>query len=65
MDINIHNTTIKPINLMKLYFFKSTNKKDSISRMSIFTSTRNKAITLAHNYFAKLNCKGEPVIITI
>ena len=50
---------------MHFYFFKSTNEKDSISGISIFTTTRKKAIALAHNYFAKHNCKGEPVMIAI
>lgn len=50
---------------MHFYFFKSTNKKDSINRISIFTTTRKKAIVLANNYFAKHNCKGEPAIIAI
>ena len=50
---------------MHFYFFKSTNEKDSISRISVFTTSRKKAIALAHNYFAKHNCKGEPVMIAI
>ena len=50
---------------MHFYFFKPTNEKDSISGISVFTTTRKKAIALAHNYFAKHNCKGEPVIIAI
>ena len=65
MSRNIHNTTIKLINLMRFYFFKSTNEKDSISRISVFTTTRKKAIALAYNYFAKHKCKGEPAIIAI
>lgn len=65
MSSNIHNTTINTINLMHFYFFKSTNEKDSISGISVFTSTRKKAIALAHNYFAKNKCKGEPAIIAI
>lgn len=50
---------------MHFYFFKSTNEKDFISGISVFTTTRKKAIALAHNYFAKHNCKGEPVMIAI
>ena len=50
---------------MHFYFFKSTNEKDSISGISVFTTTRKKAISLAHNYFAEHNCKGEPVMIAI
>ena len=50
---------------MHFYFFKSTNEKDSISGISVFTTTHKKAIALAHNYFAKHNCKGEPVMIAI
>lgn len=50
---------------MHFYFFKSTNEKDSISGISIFTTTRKKAIALAYNYFAKHNCKGEPVMLAI
>lgn len=50
---------------MHIYFFKSTNEKDSISRISIFTSTRKKAIALARNYFAKHKCKGEPAMLAI
>lgn len=65
MSRNIHNTTIKYINLMHFYFFKSTNEKDSISGISVFTTTHKKAIALAHNYFAKHKCKGEPAIIAI
>lgn len=65
MSSNIYNTIIKLINFMHFYFFKSTNEKDSISRISVFTSTYKKAITLALRYFVKHNCKGEPIIITI
>lgn len=65
MSRNIHNTTIKYINLMHFYFFKSTNEKDSISGISVFTTTHKKAIALAHNYFAKHKCKGVPVVIAI
>lgn len=65
MSSNIHNTTINFINLMHFYFFKSTNEKDSISGISVFTTTRKKAFALAYNYFAKHNCKGEPAIIAI
>ena len=50
---------------MHFYFFKSTNEKDSISGISVFTTSRKKPIALAHNYFAKHNCKGEPVMIAI
>lgn len=50
---------------MHFYFFKSTNEKDSVSRLSIFTSSSKKAIALAHNYFAKYNYKGEPVMLAI
>lgn len=65
MSRNIHNTTINIISLMHFYFFKSTNEKDSISRISVFTTSSKKAIALAHNYFAKHKCKGEPAIIAI
>lgn len=65
MDRNIHNTTINIINLMHFYFFESTNKKDSIRRITIFTTSSKKAIALAHNCFAKHNCKGEPVMLAI
>lgn len=50
---------------MHFYFFKSTNEKDSISGISIFTTTRKKAIALAHNYFAKHNYKGDPVMLAV
>ena len=50
---------------MHFYFFKSTNDKDSISGISIFTSSSKKAFALAHNYFAKHNCKGEPAILAL
>lgn len=50
---------------MHFYFFKSTNEKDSISGISVFTTSCNKAIALAHNYFAKHKCKGVPVVIAI
>lgn len=50
---------------MRFYFFKSTNKNDSISGISIFTKDIKKAFALARNCFNKYNCKGEPVIIAI
>lgn len=50
---------------MYFYFFKSTNEKDFISGISVFTSTRKKAISLARNYFAKHKCKGEPAFIAL
>lgn len=50
---------------MQFYFFKSTNTKDVISRISIFTTTRNKAIALAVKYFAINKCKGTPKMIAI
>ena len=65
MSRNIHNTTIKLINLMHFYFFKSTNEKDSISGITVFTSSPKKAFALAHKLFAKHKCKGEPAIIAI
>ncbi len=65
MSRNTHTITIKSINLMHFYFFKSTNKKDSISGISVFTTTRKKAYTIAYNYFAKLGCKGEPELLAI
>lgn len=50
---------------MRFYFFKSTNCNDYVSGISIFTTTRRRAMTLARNYFAKLGCKGEPAIMAI
>lgn len=66
MDRNIHNTiTLKLLNVMHFYIFKSTNEEDSISRISIFTTSTKKAFALAHNYFAKHNCKGEPAMLAL
>lgn len=50
---------------MHFYLFKSTNEKDSISRINVFTTNRKRAIALAYSYFAKHNCKGEPAIIAL
>lgn len=50
---------------MHFYFFKSTNDKDSISGISIFTSSSKKAFALARKIFAKYNCKGEPALMAI
>nr|DAG97119.1 MAG TPA: hypothetical protein [Crassvirales sp.] len=50
---------------MHFYFFKSTCDKDSVNHLSIFTSSSAKAFALAHRYFAKYNCKGEPAMLAI
>lgn len=50
---------------MKFYFFKSTQDKDSVSAISVFTTNSEKAFNLARKYFAKHNCKGEPAMIAI
>lgn len=50
---------------MHFYIFVSTKPNDAVNRISIFTNSRIKAFALAHNYFAKHNCKGEPAIIAI
>lgn len=50
---------------MHFYIFKSTNEEDSISRISIFTTSTKKAFALAYNYFAKHNCKGEPAMLAL
>lgn len=51
--------------MSKLYFFKSTNKKDSISSITILSSSLYKATKLAYRYFAYNDCKGSPVIFTV
>lgn len=50
---------------MHIYFFKSTDDKDSISRLSIFTTDVKKAFMLASKYFNRYNCKGVPQIIAV
>lgn len=50
---------------MHFYFFKSTCDKDSVNNLSVFTNSSKKAFTLARNYFAKHNCKGEPAMLAI
>lgn len=50
---------------MHFYFFTSTNSKDDISRISIFTNSINKAVALAHNYFIRNGFKGKPVRLAI
>ena len=50
---------------MHFYFFKSTCDKDSVNNLSVFTNNSKKAFTLARNYFAKHNCKGEPAMLAI
>lgn len=50
---------------MHFYLFKSTNEKDSVNRISIFTTSSHKAFALAHNYFAKHGCKGKPALLAI
>lgn len=65
MSNNIHSTISKIINIMRFYFFKSTNKKDYVSGISIFTTTSKRATILARNYFVKLGCKGEPAMMAI
>lgn len=50
---------------MKFYFFRSTHNNDSVSAISIFTTSSEKAFNLAHKYFAKHKCKGEPALIAI
>lgn len=50
---------------MKFYFFKSTIDKDSVRAISVFTTSSKKAFNLAHNYFTKHKCKGEPALIAI
>lgn len=50
---------------MHFFVFVSTNEEDSVSRITVFTKTARKAYALAHNYFAKNNCEGEPTMIAI
>ena len=50
---------------MRFYFFKSTNEKDFISGITVFTNSPKRDFALAYNYFAKHKCKGEPAIIAI
>lgn len=50
---------------MHIYFFKSTCDNDSVNNLSIFTSNYIRAFVLAHRYFAKHNCKGEPTMLAI
>lgn len=50
---------------MHFYFFKSTYAKDVISGVTIFTDSSKKAFALAHNYFAKIGCKGKPALLAI
>lgn len=50
---------------MRFYFFKSTNEKDSISGISVFTNSPKKAFALAYKYFASHNCKGHPALMAI
>lgn len=65
MNRNIYSSALTPTNIMHIYFFKSTCDKDSISNLTILTSNRIKAYVLAHRYFAKCNCKGEPTMLVI
>lgn len=50
---------------MHFYFFKSTNEKDSISGITVFTNSPKKAFALAHKLFAKCKCKGVPALLAI
>lgn len=50
---------------MHFYFFKSTNTKDVISKISIFSNSIVKATILASKYFAKNNFKGKPILTSI
>lgn len=50
---------------MKFYFFKSSNTKDYISGISVFSNSPIKAIALAYNYFKKHKCKGTPELIAL
>lgn len=65
MSRNTYSSALTPTNIMHIYFFKSTCDKDSISNLTILTSNRIKAYALAHRYFAKCNCKGEPAMLVI
>ena len=50
---------------MHFYFFKYTKENDALSGITVFTTSSKKAFALAHNYFAKHNCKGVPELIAI
>lgn len=50
---------------MKFYFFKSTNSKDEISTINVFTNNIHKAYNLACKAFMKNNCSGYPILLTI
>lgn len=65
MSRNTCSSALTPTNIMHIYFFKSTCDKDSISNLTILTSNRIKAFVLAHRYFVKNNCKGEPAMLAI
>lgn len=65
MSRNTYSSALTPTNIMHIYFFKSTCDNDSVNNLSIFTSNYIRAFVLAHRYFAKHNCKGEPTMLAI
>ena len=50
---------------MHFYFFKSTNSKDKISGISVFSNSLLKATAIAHKIFTNNNCKGKPVLMSL
>ena len=49
--------------MANFYFIKSSNKKDKIKRLTIFSSTARRAIAMAQVKFLESNCKGYPVFM--
>lgn len=49
--------------MANFYFIKSSNKKDKIKRLTIFSSTARRAIAMAQVKFLESNCKGYPIFM--
>lgn len=49
----------------KFYFFTSSNKKDKVRVLNIYTISIEQAYILANRYFHNNKCKGVPKILAI
>lgn len=49
----------------RFYFFKSSIQDDSMSGISIFTTSAKKAFAYARKHFIKHHCKGVPVLMSV
>ena len=49
--------------MANFYFIKSSNKRDKIKRLTVFSTSAKRAIAMAQVKFIESECKGYPIFI--